>query len=309
MLVPDVTLHFVFIHIIRISYNNIMSFLFFLFPAFSPLLPPLGPSAAIRQALDALRVLPQVPVRGTLSLGLPAARLDRRLQAVDARRPELDVCAGDAVAGHDGGGVVVPDGAEHVEADGREAELVAERLEREAVAGGVQLLELGDVDGGAGFLLQQVDAQAVVGRALLRDGRQPGDGELVGGCDAAEGQGGAVGRERDVGGEEVAALGEGVVGGVGDVGVEHDEGDEAGAGVKDLHAQPGRVLADEGVDDGAGGDFGVPEVELDVGDGVELGEHVGDDAELFDALGDEAVVVGAPLALGVVPVDGLVHVS
>lgn len=248
-------------------------------------------------------------VRGTLPLGLPAAGLDRRLQAVDASGPELDVRAGDVVAGHDGGGVVIPDGAEHVEAYGGEAEFVAERLEREAVSCGVQLLELGDVDGLTRFLLQQVDAQAVVRSALLRDGREPGHGELVVGDDAAEGQARAVRAERDVCRKKVASLGEGVVVRVGDVCVENNEGDEAGSGVEDLHAEAGRVLADEGVDDGAGGDLGVAEVELDVGDGVEFGQDVGDDVELLDALGDEAVVVGAPLALGVVPVDGFVHVS
>lgn len=137
-------------------------------------------------------------VRGTLSLGLPAAGLDRRLQAVHASRPELDVRAGDAVAGHDGRGVFVPDGAEHVEAYGGEAEFVAEGLEREAVPCGVQLLELGDVDFGVGLLFQQVDAQTVVGGALLRDGREPGHGELVVGGDAAKGQARAVRAKRDV---------------------------------------------------------------------------------------------------------------
>lgn len=107
----------------------------------------------------------------------------------------------------------------------------------------------------------------------------------------------------------MAALGEGVLFDVGHVRVEHDEGDEPRALVEDLDAQPRRVLADEGVDNLAGGDLGLAEVELDVGDGVELGEDVGDNVELLDALGDEAVVVGAPFALGVVPVDGLVHVS
>lgn len=112
-----------FIHITRISYRC-HDFYFALF-SYSP---PLGPSPGVGQSLDALRVLPQMSIRRTLSLGLPAARLDRRLQAVHARRPELDVCAGHVVARHDAGGVVVPDTAEHVEAHGREAELVAEGL-------------------------------------------------------------------------------------------------------------------------------------------------------------------------------------
>lgn len=75
-----------------------------------------------------------------------------------ARRSELDVRAGNVVAGHDAGGVFVPDAAEHVKAHGGEAELVAEGLEGEAVAGGVQLLELSDVDLGVGLLLKEVDA-------------------------------------------------------------------------------------------------------------------------------------------------------
>lgn len=69
----------------------------------------------------------------------------------------------------------------------------------------------------------------------------------------------------------MASLGEGVVVRVGDVCVENNEGDEAGPCIEDLYAEAGRVLADEGVDDGAGGDLGVAEVELDVGDGVEFG--------------------------------------
>lgn len=149
----------------------------------------------------------------------------------------------------------------------------------------------------------------MVGGALLGGGRQPGDGELVVGADPAQGERGVAGAERDVGGKEVAALGEGVLFNVGHIRVEHDERDEPRALVEDLDAQAGRVLADEGVDNLAGWDLGLAEVELDVGDGVEFGEDVGDDVELLDTLGDEAVVVGAPFALGVVPVDGLVHVS
>lgn len=313
---PSTTTAF-FIHMTIISYRfhdfyfAVLSFFLSFFTLSSPSSdsPLLGPSPGIRQSLDALRVLPQMSICRTLSLGFPTARLDGRLQAAHARRPELDVGAGHAVASHDAGGVFVPDAAEHVEAHGGEAELVAEGLEGEAVARGVQLLEFCNVERGVGLLLEEVDAQAVVGAALLGGGRQPGHGELVGGADPAQRERGVVWAERDVGGEEVAALGEGVLFDVGHVRVEHDEGDEPRALVEDLDAQAGRVLADEGVDNLAGGDLGLAEVELDVGDGVELGEHVGDNVELLDALGDEAVVVRAPFALGVVPVDGLVHVS
>lgn len=248
-------------------------------------------------------------VLGALALGLPAAGLDGGFEAADTRGTELEIGAGEVVALHDGGGVVVPDGAEEVEAEGLEGEFVAEGLEGEVVAGGVELFELGDVELGAGGLLEEEDAQAVVGGAFLREGGQPGDGELVGGEDAGEREGGVGWVEGDVGCEEVAALGEGVLLSVGDIGIEDYDGDEALALVEDLDAEAGGFLADEAVDDLAGGDLELAEVELDVGGGLELGEHVGDDVELVDALGDEAVVVGAPFLLGIVAIDGLVHVA
>lgn len=248
-------------------------------------------------------------VLGTLSLGLPAARLDGGLEAVDAGGAELDLGAGELVALHQGGRVGVPDGTEHVEAKGLEGELVAEGLEGEVVARRVELLELGDVDFLAGCLLKEVDAHAVVGGALLGEGGQPGDGELVVALDPTQGQGGVRGVQGDVGGEVVAALGEGVLLRVGYVGVDDDDGDKALALVKDLDAQAGHVLADERVDDLARRDLELAEVELHVGGGLQLGEHIGDDVELLDTLVDEALVVGAPLPLGVVSIDGLVHVT
>lgn len=225
------------------------------------------------------------------------------------RWSELDLAALDVVALHDGCSVLVPYGPEQVEAEGGEAELVAEGLEGEAVALGVELLELGYVDTLAGLLLEEIDAQTVVGGTFLGEGGQPGHGELVLGLYPAQGQRSVCGAERNVGSQVVAALGEGVPLRVGNIRVNDDDGDQTLALVKDLHAQPGSVLADEAVDDLSRGDFELAEVELDVGSGLELGEDVGDDVELLDSLGDEAVVVGAPLLFGVVAVDGLVHVA
>ena len=76
-----------------------------------------------------------------------------------------------------------------------------------------------------------------------------------------------------------------------------------------MHAQAGGVFADDGVDDLAGWDLHLAEVELHVGGGFELGQHVGDNVELGNALRDEAVVVGAPFLLGEMAVDGFVHVA
>ena len=187
-------------------------------------LPLLGPATSIGQSANTLGVLPQVAILGTLAFGFPTTGLDGRFEAVDSGWAELDVRAGDVVAGHDGGGVFVPDGAEHVEAKGGEAELVAEGLDGEAVAGGVCLLEFGDVNGLAGLLFEEDDGEAVVRGTFLREGGQPGQSELRGVLDAAEGEGGVVGAEGDVGGEEVAAFGEGVAFGVGDVGVDDCDG-------------------------------------------------------------------------------------
>lgn len=248
-------------------------------------------------------------VLGALSLGFPATRLDGRLEAVDARRTQFDVGAGQVVAGHDGRRVLVPDGTEHVEADGLHLELVAERLEREAVTVRVPGLERRHVDFFAGLLLEHVDAETVVRGALLGKGGQPGESQLVLLLDAAERQRRVGGPEWDVDGEVVAALGKGVLLRVRDVRVNDDDGDEALAPVKDLHLEAGHVLADEAVDNLARRDLELAEVQLHVGCGLELGHHVGDNVELLDALRDETVVVGAPLALSVVSVDGLVHVT
>lgn len=72
--------------------------------------------------------------------------------------------------------------------------------------------------------------------ALLGEGGQPRQCELRGVLDAAEGEGGVVGAEGDVGGEEVAAFGEGVSFGVGDVGVDDCDGHQTFALVEDLYA-------------------------------------------------------------------------
>lgn len=81
-------------------------------------LPLLGPATCVGQSANTLCVLPQVAILGTLALGFPTTGLDGWFEAVDSGWAELDVGAGDVVAGHDGGGVFVPDGAEHVEAKG-----------------------------------------------------------------------------------------------------------------------------------------------------------------------------------------------
>lgn len=58
----------------------------------------------------------------------------------------------------------------------------------------------------AGFgLLEHEDAEAVVGGAFLRKGREPGEDCLSGGGEAGEGEGGAGRGDGDVDGEEVAA--------------------------------------------------------------------------------------------------------
>lgn len=274
-----------------------------------PALPPLDPAPRVGDAPDVLGVLPEVAVLWSLALGLPSARLDGWLHAVHARGSELDVAALDVVALHHRCRVLVPYGSEDVEAEGGEAELVAEGLEGEAVALGVELLELGHVNTLTGLLLEEVDAQTVVGGALLGESGQPGHGELVLGLYPAQGQRSVCRAERNVGSQVMAALGEGIPLRVGNIRVNDDDGDQTLSLVKDLHAQPGGVLADEAVDDLARGDLELAEVELDVGGWLELGEDVGDDVELLDSLGDEAVVVGAPLLFGVVAVDGLVHVA
>lgn len=144
---------------------------------FAPLFPlphppfSLLPATTEAEAVDPLAVLPELAVLGLLALGLPAAGGLVGLEGVDLAVLELEVGAGDAGALHDAGGALVPDGAEEVEADGAQAELVAEALEAEAVARAVQLTQLRDVEGRAvARLLEQEYRQPVVGGALLREG-------------------------------------------------------------------------------------------------------------------------------------------
>lgn len=76
---------------------------------------------------DTVGVLPQMPVLGTLPLGLPTTRATLGLHRVDASMLELNVSTGDVVAGHDIGRVLVPFRTEDVEADRFEGwELVLE---------------------------------------------------------------------------------------------------------------------------------------------------------------------------------------
>lgn len=248
-------------------------------------------------------------VLGPLSLGLPTARLDGRLQAVHTRGPQLDIGTGDAVAGHDGGRVLVPHGPEQAEAKGREAKLVTHRLEGESVACSVQLLQRGDVDLVAGALLEQVDAQPVIRGALLRKGGHPGDGQLVLGDDFAQRERRVGGAEGDVGSQVVASLGEAVAFNVRDVRVHNDDGDQALALVEDLNAQARRILADLAVDNVARGNLGLAKVKLHVGGWFQLGQNVGNNVELLDSLGDEAVIVRTPFLLGEGTVDRLVHIT
>ena len=121
------------------------------------LLPLLDPSLLVGHAADALGVLVQVAVLGTHVLGLPPPGLDGLLEAPDAGGSELDVGAGQTVPGHDGGGVLVPDGSEHGEAEWFEGELVTEGLEGEAFAlgGGVEVAEFLDVEALAGGVLEE----------------------------------------------------------------------------------------------------------------------------------------------------------
>ncbi|KAI6747747.1 hypothetical protein HG531_008289 [Fusarium graminearum] len=156
-------------------------------------------------------------------------------------RTELDIGTRNVGTGHDSRSILVPDASEHVEAKGRCVELVAERLEGEAVAVAVEFLELGDVDLLTGLLLEEVDAETV--------------GELILSFYPAQGQRSVVGAEGNVGCKEVAALVKGVRVRVGHIRVENDNGNETLALVKDLHAQTGSLFADDTVDDLTGGNL------------------------------------------------------
>ena len=227
--------------------------------------------------MNPLAVLPELAVLGLLALGLPAAGGLVGLEGVDLAVLELEVGPGDAGALHDAGGALVPDGAEEVEADGAQAELVAEALEAEPVARAVQLAQLRDVEGRAvARLLEQEYRQPVVRRTLLGEGRQPGHGELGFLVDAAERERGLGGGDGHVDGEVVAAAVERIGFEIGHIGIHDDDGDKALAWVEALDAQTRGHLGDAGIENLAGLDLDAAEVQLYVHDRVELGQHIGD---------------------------------
>lgn len=94
-----------------------------------------------------------------------------------------------------------------------------------------------------------------------------------------------------------------------DIRIDDHHAHQSFALVERLHTEPGRNLADPGIDKVAGVDFASAEAEVDFGGGVEVGKHVGDDVHLGDTLHEDETSVFAPLAVGEVAVDGAVHVT
>ena len=124
-----------------------------------------------------------------------------------------------------------------------------------------------------------------------------------------ERDGGLGRRDLDVGGEEMAAVVEAVCLDVGHVGVHNGNADVALAFVVGLDVEMGRNFRDSAVDKFTRLDVARTKGERDVEGGIDGGKDVRYDIHLGDALHDDHAVVLAPLFVGEVAVNGLVHVA
>ena len=97
--------------------------------------------------------------------------------------------------------------------------------------------------------------------------------------------------------------------GIGHVRIDDDDADQALARIEDLHAKTGGPLADAGVDQLARLDGAPAEGELDLGDGIDVGQQIGHDGHLRQTLDENPSSIGSPFAVGQISIDGSIHVA
>lgn len=159
------------------------------------------------------------------------------------------------------------------------------------------------------LLFENEQRQSVVGASLLSYRGLPGQDNLRLSRQLGQVDLGVRGRDGDVDSQVVHLEIESILLNVGNIGVDHGDGDELLAALEELHVKFRCRRADLGVDVFSRLYLAAVEVELGVHDRVAVRKDVGNHLHLRDSLDEDLATVFPPFPIGQVAVDGLAEVT